>query len=38
MSGEEDMINLLDLPEIVLEKTLSYMTYEELAHLRIVSE
>ncbi|KAK4321130.1 hypothetical protein Pmani_008075 [Petrolisthes manimaculis] len=36
MSGEDELMNLLELPEIVVEKVLSYMTYEELAHLRIV--
>lgn len=37
MRRVNDRINLLDLPEIVVEKIMGYMSYEEVAHLRIVS-
>lgn len=36
MEGSDVRIHFLDLPEIVLEKILNYISYEELAHLRIV--
>ncbi|KAG7163235.1 F-box only protein 28-like [Homarus americanus] len=36
MVGKGSYLNFLDLPEIVVEKTLSYLAYEELSHLRIV--
>ncbi|XP_063615325.1 F-box only protein 28-like [Penaeus indicus] len=36
MRRVNDRINLLDLPEIVVEKIMGYMSYEEVAHLRIV--
>lgn len=36
MRRVNDRINLLDLPEIVVEKIMGYMSYEEVAHLRII--
>ncbi|XP_047486450.1 F-box only protein 28-like [Penaeus chinensis] len=36
MRRVHDRINLLDLPEIVVEKIMGYMSYEEVAHLRII--
>ncbi|XP_045614663.2 F-box only protein 28 [Procambarus clarkii] len=36
MEGKGNRQNFLDLPEIVVEKILGYISYEELSHLRIV--
>lgn len=34
----EAMLELLSLPDIVLEKILSYLTYDDIARYRIVSK
>lgn len=34
----ETALNLLDLPDLCLEKIFSYLTYDEIAKKRIVSE